>query len=84
MVHIGLTLAFFISVFTCPWWLTISLGILLLSLFEAGITVISGGVLMDGVFGAPLPLLGGFHYLYTALFIVLVACSWYLHRTLSE
>lgn len=84
IARIGLSVAFFASVFFCPWWLTIILGILLLSLFEAGVLVIIGGICMDLVFGAPMVSFGGFQYLYTALFFMLVIFSWYLHRTLSE
>lgn len=84
MVRIAFLVAFLISVFVSPWWLTILLGIFLLALFEASITVIAGGLLMDTTFGAPLVPLGGFHYLYTAIFVMLALLSWYLHRTLSE
>lgn len=79
-----MTVAFLVSVFFCPWWLTVTLGVLLLSFFEAGVVVVIGGVCMDVLFGAPLVPFGGFQYLYTTLFLMLGILSWYLHKTLSE
>lgn len=79
-----MTVAFLVSVFFCPWWLTVTLGVLLLSLFEAGVVVVIGGVCMDVLFGTPLVPFGGFQYLYTTLFLILTMLSWYLHKTLSE
>lgn len=84
IARLGMTVAFFVSVFFCPWWLTVSFGILLLSFFESSIAVIIGGMCMDLVFSAPLTPFGGFEYLYTTLFLILAILSWYLHKTLSE
>ncbi|MES2135266.1 MAG: hypothetical protein V4449_03445 [Patescibacteria group bacterium] len=72
------------SAVVANWWLTVLIGIVLIGLFQAYITLILGGVLMDVLFGAPMAPLWGFQYLYTALFLILVGLSWYLHRTLSE
>lgn len=84
IAYISLSIAFLASALTCPWWLTVMLGIALLALFEASGIVVAGGVLVDTAFGAPLAPLGGFQYLYTALFVMLALLSWYLHLTLSE
>ncbi len=84
VVRASMAAVFFASVLVAPWWLTICCGLFLLSFFESAVVVIIGGVLMDLIFGTPIPALGGFHYLYTTLFIFLAAVSWYLHRALSE
>lgn len=84
IARLGMSVAFMVSVFFCPWWLTVTLGILLLSLFDASVIVIIGGICMDLVFGTSLVPFGGFQYLYTTLFLILAVLSWYLHRTLSE
>ncbi|MES2014285.1 MAG: hypothetical protein V4437_00530 [Patescibacteria group bacterium] len=82
--HVGLVVAFFASACMCPWWLTVFLGVILLALFGNVPLVVIGGLLMDFIFGAPIPSLLGFSYLYAMLFLFLGALSWYLRRTLSE
>lgn len=81
---IAMAVAFFASVFIAPWWLTVFIGLLLIVLFGGGVFVVIGGFFMDSVFGAPLPLLHGFHFLYTAFFIFLVCLDWYLEKTFAD
>ncbi len=59
---------FLFSALFFPWWVSVPFGILV-TLYPGGYVIaLLGGVSMDTVFGAPLATLGGFAYLYTALF----------------
>jgi hypothetical protein len=80
----GMTAAFFASIFLGPWWLTVILGLFLLAVFGGALPLIAGGFIMDSVFGAPLPALGSFHLLYTLLFVTLACINWYLQKTLAD
>lgn len=84
MARIFLSIAFFFSIFTLPWWVSVLLSIFLLALFQAGIMVIVGGIMMDILFGAPVDILSGFQYLYTALFLFLALLTLYLKARVSD
>lgn len=67
-----LGLSFVVSVLLFPWWMSVLLGIVV-ALYPSGPTLLLiGGVSMDTLFGAPIASLGGFSYLYTALFSVII------------
>lgn len=84
MTKLFLTLAFFISVFTLPGWASALLAVVLLSEGGSVTLVIIGGLCIDIFFGAPIALLHGFAYLYTALFALLAVCALYLRTQLLE
>lgn len=76
--------SFFISAVYLPWWFTVILGVMLLSVWNAYVSVILGALLLDMLFGSPLTSFGGFAYLYTAVFATLAALVLFLNRTMLE
>ena len=84
LVQVAVILVFLFSALAAPWWVTIPLGFFLMVLFDSVLIPIAGGFLMDSVFGAPLGTLGGFSFLYTALFAGLACVYWGLQKTLVE
>ncbi len=70
MIRLSLALLFFGSILFFPWWVSVFLGVLLLFAGE-GYEVLFGGVLLDVLYGAPLPFFFHFPALYTALFSLL-------------
>ncbi len=76
-------IAFIMSAVTAPWWVTVPFGIALISKGVYGIVVL-GGIIMDYLFGMPVEALGGFSFVYTALFASLAIISWYLHKHVLE
>jgi putative Ca2+/H+ antiporter (TMEM165/GDT1 family) len=77
-------ISFFISVVYLPWWVTVSIAIVLLSVWRTYATVMLGALCLDILFGSPLAAFGGFAYLYTAIFALLVFLSFFLNRTMLE
>ncbi len=75
---------FYASIVLAPWWLTTMVAVVLLARWNLAIPVIVGGMLMDLVYGAPLPLLGGYALLYTITLALLSLVSLYLHATMLE
>ncbi|MEK9177285.1 MAG: hypothetical protein AAB923_03235 [Patescibacteria group bacterium] len=64
--------ALFGSVIFAPWFVTLAAGVCLVAFMRSYVPVILAGVAMDAFFGVPVPALGGFAYIYTAFFLVLV------------
>jgi|GEM_PF-1014394 len=81
---VSLSAAFLVSALLLPWWSTVILGILLLGFYRSYAVVVTGGVLMDLIFGVAQPALFGFAYIYTAMFLVLVLLSMYLNTRILE
>ena len=84
MSKLFLAVAFFISIATLPWWASVLLGILFVAEGGSVWVVVFGGFILDELFGAPIASLGGFAYLYTALFIIIGAVVLYLRSMLFE
>lgn len=53
MTRLLVALLFFISILFFPWWVSVALALLLVSLARA-YEVVLGGILMDALFGATL------------------------------
>ena len=70
--------SFFVSVLFLPWWVSVFIAVILLAEWRAYVSVILGAVMLDVIFGSPLTLLGGFAYLYTGIFVALVALGIWL------
>ncbi len=75
---------FFASIILAPWWLTVGVALVLLSRWNSVAVVVFGGVLMDLLYGSPVPFLFESALLYTSIFSVLALVSWYLHATMLE
>lgn len=78
------TLVFFLSSILLPWYVPVFLGGLLIALWGGYVEVIIGGIIMDTLFGTSIPLLYGFAYLYTALFVALSLMAMVLRRMMIE
>ena len=75
---------FFASVLVGPWWVSIGVGILIASLSQRYIPLIFGGMLMDMLFGAPVPAFFDFSFLYTAMFTLIAICAFYFRDRILE
>ncbi len=75
---------FFASVLLGPWWISIAAGIWIASISERSVPLIVGGMLMDMLFGAPIPALFGFNFLYTTIFLLIVLSALYFRRRILE
>ncbi|OGG44282.1 hypothetical protein A2841_02800 [Candidatus Kaiserbacteria bacterium RIFCSPHIGHO2_01_FULL_48_10] len=84
IVRVILVPFFFASVIVGPWWISVMLGILVVSTCRQYLPVIAGGILMDTLFGAPIPVLLGFDFLYTAVFSILAAGAFFLRARILE
>lgn len=84
MIRFSMTLFYFLSVFTLPWWALIVLGVLLIAYYEAYVSVLIGAFLFDTLYGVPMIQLFNFSYLYTAIFVVLVVVAYMLRTRLLE
>jgi len=84
MTKLFLLLAFCISVVTLPWWLTFFLGIVYLSKGGSVVAVVIGGFIIDELYGAPIPVLHGFSFLYTGLALMLAIATLYFRTYLFE
>jgi hypothetical protein len=58
-------IALFISIFLLPWWLSISFATVLLFYFDSYIEAVIAALLLDLLYGAPLPVLFGFRFVFT-------------------
>lgn len=70
MIRLLLALCFFLSIFFAPLFLPILLGIALL-FFRDGYETLVGGVLLDALYGVPIPLFFGLPIFYTLMFSLL-------------
>ena len=84
MARILFIIAFLFSAVLLPWWATVALGIFGLAYFESYVVAITGGLLMDFLFGVSEPRLFGFAYIYAAVFAVLSCIAWYLNHAILE
>lgn len=84
VTELSLGALFFVSVFLLPWWMTLALAVLFVSLFKSGPIVILGGFIMDSAFGTPFFPLFGFHYIFTSVLILVSITAFYLRSALSE
>lgn len=78
------TLIFFLSAVLLPWYVPVSLGIILIVLWQGYIEAILGGIILDAAFGAPIIALGGFAWLYAALFAGLSLMAFVLRRLMLD
>lgn len=77
-------IALFVSVVYLPWWLSVGIALVLLSVWRAYVSVILGALCIDILFGSPLLAFGGFAYLYTAIFSALTLMTLFLSRAMIE
>jgi hypothetical protein len=75
---------FFASILLGPWWLTVLTGIVVVSFCESYVPLILGGMLMDILFGAPVPVLFGLSFLYTAVFTVMALSAFFFRDKILE
>jgi hypothetical protein len=64
---------FFLSTLFSPWWFVVAFGILLLSYHGAYVSVLAGGIFMDSIYASPEA--GVVSYLYTGVFLLLIAVT---------
>ena len=76
--------AVFASILLLPWYVPTVLAIILIAWWEAYVSVIIGGVMLDALFGAPIVVLGGFSFIYTGLFVISSATAFFLRRAILE
>lgn len=62
---------FLLTALLLPWWVVVVAGVVLATFRYSFIFLIIGGVLLDTVFAAPVPGLGGFAYIYTVVFLAM-------------
>lgn len=84
MLKIVLSILYIVSSIFLPWWITVALGIVLITYFRLWWVAILGGLLMDLVFGAPISAFFGFAFLYTTLFIALSLLALMLRQRMLE
>lgn len=75
--------AYFVSIIFLPWWFSVMIAIVLLSMWKAYVSVILGALMLDVLFGSSLAF-RGFAYLYTAVFSLLVVLAFFLNRAMLE
>ena len=75
---------FLLSALLAPWWVTVPYGIVVVAYARSPWAAILGGLIMDVTFGAPIASLGGFSYLYTALFAFLSLIAVLLRSRMIE
>lgn len=73
-----------ISVVFLPWWVSVILGVFILAIWQAYVSVLLGAVLLDVLFGSPMYVFSDFAYLYTAIFGLLAVVTLVLSRTMLE
>ena len=71
MLRIFFDILLFLSVLLLPWWVTLSVAVLGMTLFSRFVEVIAVGFLLDLLFGIPLHLFGGFQFTFASVFSVL-------------
>lgn len=76
--------AFVLSAFFLPSTVTVLVAVLLIGLWRSYLLVLAVGVLVDVSLGLSVASLGGFAYVYTALFAFLALLSIVLERALIE
>lgn len=82
MIRILLLSLFFFGIFFLPWFIVVGVAILLLAYTRDSIPVLAGGLVYDVLYGAPIALFWGYAYLYTTLFLLLIAVSILLRKQL--
>ena len=77
-------LFFFASILFSPWYIPVLLGLLIIIQWKAYTSAIIGGIILDGMFGAPIITLYGFSYIYTTLFVILSFLAFFLRQVMME
>ncbi len=75
---------FILSLLTLPWWVFMPLGIIVAGLPGGALVALAGGVVLDATYGSALVPLGGFSYLYTALFLLVVIAMQVLSKRIAD
>lgn len=73
-----------VSALFAPWWVTTGLGVFVALQPVGAVVLLSAGVLMDSLYGAPIHVLGGFQFLYTAVFLVIVSVVFLLRNRVVD
>ncbi len=60
-------LALFAAAFFIPWWLVVPCAVLCSLGLERAYEIIALGIILDALYGLPIPALGGFRFPFTAL-----------------
>jgi len=81
ILRLFLPLLFFASILFFPWWLSVFLA-LVLSIPHDAYEVLLGGVLMDALYGAPVPALFDLPIIFTLLFAAFFFAGAYLRPRL--
>lgn len=84
MARIFTLLFFFASILFLPWYVPVLLGLFIIVQWKAYTSAIIGGIILDGMFGAPIITLYGFAYIYTALFVILSLLAFFLRQVMME
>ena len=73
--------ALLVSIFLLPWWVTISLAVIVAFLFTAP-EIIIAGFLVDVLHATPLEGFFGFEYIFTVFFVIMFVVAGGLKKSL--
>jgi hypothetical protein len=74
----------YVALVFLPAWAAVAVAIPVATLRYGYLALLPAGVALDAFFGAPTPVLGGFHYIYTALFVVMSVIAYLLRTRMAE
>ena len=77
--RISINILLFISTLYFPWWVTIAIGVLLLTL-HTGVELLFWGIFADALFGTQLSYFYNVQYIFTLTFFVLIFIAVYIKR----
>lgn len=84
LVKIAHVVALILSVLFLPSYVSVVLIVLLLALWRMYALALLSALLIDVLFGAPIPMLFGITYFYTMIVLLLMALTYILDRALLE
>jgi hypothetical protein len=84
MPKLVFSILYFVSCVFLPWYLTAIFAIVLIVYLDLWPIAILGGLLMDIAFGAPIPAVFSFAYIYSALFVLLTIIAVVLRQRMLE
>lgn len=73
-----------LSILYLPWWATVAVAVFALAFWSAYAAVCFAGAVMDFAYGAPVDALGGFQFVFTAVFVLLALVARYLETAILD
>ena len=78
LLRIVVDFALFTAVFFVPWWVVVPAALLFSFRFHRAYEIMAVGVVLDALYGLPIPAFGGFRFPFTALCVVLFLAGEFL------